>query len=185
MRIFINPGHAPDGNPDPGACNPNSGLRECDVAKSVGEKAAAYLRAVGHEVIVLQSDSLEEIVDAANNWPADMLVSLHCNSASPQAHGIEIFTTPGPTAADQLATAIMNQASNTFPSLMVRADWSDGDVDKEARFYVIRYTDAPAVLFEMPFISNDEEAALMATDSFQETMAAAVARGVTDYGASI
>ena len=181
MKIFINPGHAPDGNPDPGACNPNSGLRECDVAKSVGEKTAEYLRAAGYEVIVLQSDSLDEIVDTANNWPAAVFVSIHCNSASPQAHGIEIFTTPGPTDADQLATAIIDQASKTFPALMVRADWSDGDADKEARFYVIKNTDAPAVLFEMPFISNDEEAALMATNSFQETMAAAIARGVTDY----
>ena len=41
MRVFINPGHAPNGNPDPGAVNANTGLRECDVALVVGTKVAA------------------------------------------------------------------------------------------------------------------------------------------------
>jgi len=38
MKIVINPGHAPNGNPDPGAVNNNTGLRECDVALSIGKK---------------------------------------------------------------------------------------------------------------------------------------------------
>lgn len=28
MRVFINPGHAPNGNPDQGAVNPITGVRE-------------------------------------------------------------------------------------------------------------------------------------------------------------
>lgn len=28
MRVFINPGHAPNGNPDPGAVNPRTGAIE-------------------------------------------------------------------------------------------------------------------------------------------------------------
>ena len=31
MKVFLNAGHAPDGNPDPGACG--YGLRECDVQR--------------------------------------------------------------------------------------------------------------------------------------------------------
>lgn len=30
MKVFINPGHMP--GVDPGAMNPNSGLKECNVA---------------------------------------------------------------------------------------------------------------------------------------------------------
>ena len=33
MKVFLNPGHAPNGIPDPGAKNTETGLRECDVAK--------------------------------------------------------------------------------------------------------------------------------------------------------
>lgn len=39
---FINPGHMP--GVDSGAVNPVSGLRECDVAKKVGELVEYYLQ---------------------------------------------------------------------------------------------------------------------------------------------
>ena len=43
MKVFLNAGHAPDGNPDPGACG--YGLRECDVAKNVADLVRAILLA--------------------------------------------------------------------------------------------------------------------------------------------
>ena len=49
MKVFLNAGHAPDGNPDPGACG--YGLRECDVAKSVADLVADYLTAAGVAVL--------------------------------------------------------------------------------------------------------------------------------------
>jgi len=67
MKIVINPGHAPNGNPDPGAVNSQTELRECDVALSIGKKVANYLDFVGYEATVLQSDSLSEIVTTSNN----------------------------------------------------------------------------------------------------------------------
>ena len=42
MKVFLNPGHAPGGHPDPGAVNSESGLRECDVALAVGQSAESY-----------------------------------------------------------------------------------------------------------------------------------------------
>lgn len=180
MKIFINPGHAPNGNPDPGAIGQN-GTRECDVTLAVGNKLAAFLRAAGCEVKVLQSDDLEEVCEASNEWGADLFVSVHCNSAgSSSAAGAEIWTAPGQSQGDALASAIMAQVEKTFPDMDIRADYSDGDVDKEARFYVLLYTDAPAALIELAFISNQDEEALLQNDSFQSRYAAAIARGVTD-----
>ena len=48
---------------------------------------------------------------------------------------------------------------------------------------MLKYTDMPAVLVEMAFIDNDEDAALLTgkTDEF----ARAIARGVTDYEQSL
>lgn len=182
MRVFINPGHAPNGNPDPGAVNANTGLRECDVALVVGTKVAAYLETAGCETKVLQSDSLDEICEAANSWPADTFVSIHCNSAvSEEANGFEVWTSPGQTAGDDLATCIYQQIMDQFPDRLGRSDYSDDDADKEARFYVLVHTDAPACLVEMAFISNDEEARLLAEPTWQDTYARAIACGVTDY----
>lgn len=181
MKAFINPGHAPGGNPDPGAVGP-SGLRESDVASDVALQAAEYLRTAGCEVMVYQSDSLQDICDQANSWGADVVVSIHCNAAeNPAATGMEIFTSRGQTRADNLARNIMAQMADEFPTLPVRSDWSDGDVDKEAGLYVLINTDAPAVLAELAFITNPEEETILASHDGKRMFAGAIARGVTDY----
>jgi N-acetylmuramoyl-L-alanine amidase len=72
-----------------------------------------------------------------------------------------------------------------FPTLPVRGDWSDGDVDKEAGLYVLNNTDAPAVLVELAFISNPKEEAILASDEGKRMFAAAIARGVTDWQVSV
>ena len=89
MRVFLNPGHAPDGDPDPGACG--YGLRECDVAKSVADLVAGYLAAAGVEVVGnMQSDSLHEVVSVSNCSGADVFISIHCNACNGTANGTEV-----------------------------------------------------------------------------------------------
>ncbi|WP_094607719.1 N-acetylmuramoyl-L-alanine amidase AmiC [Sporomusa silvacetica DSM 10669] len=179
-KIFINFGHAPNGDPDPGAIGP-SGLRESDVNADVGAIAADDLCAAGCEVMTYQSDDLQDICDKANEWGADAVVSIHCNSFSETSTGMEIYTSRGYTRADDLATLIMSQMEGDFPQLPVRADWSDGDVDKEAGLYVLIHTDAPAVLVELAFISNPAEESILGSSNGKRMFASAIARGVTDY----
>lgn len=179
MKAFINPGHCP--GIDPGAIGQN-GLMEADVVKNVGTKTKYYLEAAGVEVEIMQDDSLEKICTAANASGADMFISLHCNAAAnSQANGTEIFTSYGETNADQLASCIMKQFNDTFPDVYVRGDYSDGDVDKEAGFYVLKNTNMPAVLFEIAFITNSFEEEFLGNELNQTEIAKAIARGVTDY----
>ena len=49
MRVFINPGHALGGNPDPGCVNPALHLRECDLAMAYGSLCGKYLEAAGSQ----------------------------------------------------------------------------------------------------------------------------------------
>ncbi|MBU2700598.1 N-acetylmuramoyl-L-alanine amidase [Sporomusaceae bacterium BoRhaA] len=49
-KFCIDPGHAPNGEPDPGAVNSDTGLRECDVALTIGNKVAQYLQEAGYEI---------------------------------------------------------------------------------------------------------------------------------------
>ena len=180
MKILINAGHAPNGDPDPGAVGP-SGLRECDVTESVAALVQMYLREAGVEADFIQHDTLGYICSVANEGNYDLFLSIHCNSFNEDSKGIEVYTTRGWTKADDFATCLMAQASSTFPELFVRADWSDGDVDKEAGLYVLNNTNMPAVLFELPFISNPKEEAWLRCYDNQIEIARAFARGVTDY----
>lgn len=183
-KVFLNPGHCP--GIDPGAVNKTTGITEANVALEIGKLVKKYLEAAGCEVKLLQSDNLnydgvgECVCEAANNWPADVFVSLHCNAFNGMAEGTEIFTSRGQTAADELATCIMAQVENTFGAkLCVRSDWLDGDVDREAGYVVLNATNMPAVLYEMIFIDNDTDLKFLLAN--KDEMAKAIARGITDY----
>ena len=188
MKVVIDPGHA-GRNTDSGAINATTGLQEADVALVISRLVKKYLLAVGYEVKLTrteweqaETDDLSYRTTLANDWGADIFISLHCNStANESAEGYEIWTSPGQTEGDRLATCIYGQIAAEFLDRVGRTDYSDGDPDKESRFYVLVHTDAPACLVEMAFISNDAEAALLADAEWQDRYARAIARGVTDY----
>ncbi|MDD4599607.1 N-acetylmuramoyl-L-alanine amidase LytC [bioreactor metagenome] len=174
MRDFINQGHAPNGDPDPGAVSP-AGTRESDIAFDVGLMVAEFLETAGHEVIVSQSDSLETIVSGANFNQSDIFVSIHCNAAAnPDARGTETFHYYGSSAGRKLATCIQKQIVSSLPVV-------DRGV-KEAGFYVLKNTDMPSVLVELAFISNEDDEKLLINN--KRDFAAAIARGVTDYAST-
>ena len=177
MKVFLNPGHAPGGTPDPGAVNELTGLRESDVAYNVATAAAEYLQAAGVDVQVLQSDSLEDICDTANASGADYFISIHCNSAeNPAALGTETFCYPGSATGYKLAGCVQRQIVDSMHTV-------DRGV-KEAvpgrnGLYVISNTDCPAILVELAFISNEQDERLLAAE--QDGFARCIARGVTDF----
>ena len=191
MKIVIDPGHA-GRDIDPGAVNKISGLQEADITLMISKLLENCLLEDGYEVKLTRNDWEEEETDdlsyrtaLANSWGADIFISLHCNSAENEnAKGYEIWTSPGDTLADRLATCIYGEIAEAFPNMQGRADYSDGDPDKEARFYVLLHTEAPACLVEMAFISNAEEASMLADVAWQERYARAILRGVNNYFAS-
>lgn len=175
MKVFLNPGHAPGGHPDPGAVNRETGLRECDVALAVGESAASYLNAAGVDTELLQSDSLEEICEAANASDADIFVSIHCNAAE-EPNGTETWACAGSYRGSMLANCIQSQLidalNTTDRGVKIATPGVNG-------LYVLTNTDMPAVLVELAFITNPGDEDILA--NAQDALARAVARGVTDY----
>ena len=65
-----------------------------------------------------------------------------------------IYTSKGNTAADELATAIAEAAKTNLPAMRMRADFSDGDIDFEEGFKILRGTLCPCVLSENGFMTN-------------------------------
>jgi N-acetylmuramoyl-L-alanine amidase len=60
----------------------------------------------------------------------------------------------------------------------MRADFSDGDPDTEAPFYVLKNTRRPAVLIECGFLSNDADRAFLRDPENQTDIAAVIAAGI-------
>lgn len=178
--IVIDPGH---GGKDSGAVGTWS--QEKDI---VLEVCFLVRRALGSavDVMLTRSDdrflTLQERPGISNKLAADAFVSVHCNSADNKAaKGWEIFTTPGQNNSDKLADAIGKQYGDEFPAFKSRCDLSDGDLDKEANFSVIRGTNCPSTLLELGFISNVEEEEILNNPEYQLAAAEAIASGILDF----
>jgi N-acetylmuramoyl-L-alanine amidase len=113
-----------------------------------------------------------------------IFVSIHCN-ASPNhnAQGHEIYTTKGFTESDVLAECIATATEHALgrANIKLRYDFSDGDKDKEADFYVLRKTKCPAVLIECGFFDFRPEFDKLSNPLFQGDYGSMVYTGIINY----
>ncbi len=171
--IVIDPGH---GGSDPGAIG--NDLLEKDINLSVSLKLKNELTKLGYNVIMIRTADVEVALQdrpiVANNAGADIYVSIHTNAYdSPTAKGIETYSHPDFTEDGILAKAIHSE--------LVK-DKSLFTIDrglKTANFYVLRETAMPAVLIELGFITNEEDAKILVER--QDDFAKAIARGIDNY----
>ncbi|APC08439.1 N-acetylmuramoyl-L-alanine amidase [Neomoorella thermoacetica] len=173
-RIGIDPGH---GGSDPGAVAAD-GLQEKDVTLAVGLDLRQRLQGAGLEVImsrtVDQDVSLASRAELFNREQVDVVVSLHVNSAdNTTANYVSTFILAPGGQAEKIARSIQ-------PELVAATGWPDGGV-REANFYILRETDAPAVLVEMGFISNPATASLLAKPGTRQALALAIFKGLAAY----
>ena len=85
-------------------------------------------------------------------------VSIHANGFTDEsANGWEVFTSPGETKSDPIATVLYEKAQDEFPERKMRPSMGDGDPDKESKFTVLMDTSMPAILSENFFMTNYRE----------------------------
>ncbi|SNR14549.1 N-acetylmuramoyl-L-alanine amidase [Tenacibaculum jejuense] len=101
--------------------------------------------------------TLETRVNRANKYPKNECFYLSIHSNAGGGHGSEIFTSLGNTRSDAIATIFGEEYQKEFPNRKLRTDFSDGDLDKEEKFYVLMKTQMPAILTESFFMDNFEE----------------------------
>lgn len=130
---------------------------------------------------------LEQRVAKAN-WYArffskTFLISTHANaSVDRRARGFEVYTTPGRTASDDLASLQWNNVNALLGNLIqMRQDTSDGDHDREANFFILRKTTMPAILIEHLFFDNFEDATLLMNEDVVDLFADAQVRTILEF----
>lgn len=181
-KVFIDQGHNPV-NPNAGA--EGNGYREQDITYRIGVVLADLLNnnpdfearlsrnSPTEQIGTSNASSLAQRVREANEWGADVFLSLHTNAyTSPSATGVESFAYREGTngfrlaedVADELAliTGLPNRGTFVRPSL-----------------YVLRRTRMPSALIEMGYITNPGDAALMANDP--ELFALGIYNGILEY----
>ncbi len=181
MIPAINGGH------DPGAANLAVGVQEKTLNLQISLALRERLLDGGHSVVLTRDGdrfvTLSDRVALSRAHRAEAFVSIHCNAAAnKEARGMEVWTSPGKTAADAMAEAVGVSLAAHFLEVPLRKDDSDGDLDKEGRLYVLTMTRCPAVLVECGFVSHDDEARLLQDPERQLAIAEAIARGISKWG---
>lgn len=182
IKIYIDQGHNPK-SPNAGA--EGNGFVEQDITYEIGIRLANLLRSNGNfDVRVSRptpettlgtsnASSLRIRVDEANAFGADYFVSLHTNaSTNSSASGSEALVYSSPSVASELGEDILVWL-NRLTGLRNR-----GIVNRPG-LYVLRKTQMPAVLVEMGFISNPNDAALM--NNSPELFAEGIYNGILQY----
>ena len=182
IKIYIDQGHNPQ-SPNAGA--EGNGFVEQDITYEIGKHLATLLRSNGNfdvrvsrpteETILGTSNasSLRIRVDEANNFGADYFISLHTNASNnTSASGSEALVYSSPSVASELGKDILVWL-NRLTGLRNR-----GIVNRPG-LYVLRKTKMPAVLVEMGFISNPQDARLM--NNSPELFAEGIYNGILQY----
>ena len=115
-----------------------------------------------------------------------VLISVHSNakgdgSVWQDAKGLEAYTTRGETKSDKLAEFLYKRADTNIKGRKIREDWSDGDRDKEADFYIIKKAYCPAVLTENFFYDNKDDLRYLTSDEGIHNVVRLHVEGIIDF----
>jgi len=171
IKIFIDQGHNPTGYHNTGAVG--FGLFEQDITYQVGAYLAELLEADSRFEVRLSrptpdtvlgtnnATSLAERVRLANSWPADYFISIHANAnVNPAVNGTEVYVYQQNTQAYWLAGQVLQNIVETVFT-------KNNGVRVNRSFYVLRRTAMPAILVELAYLSNSQDAEKLRNNQYQ------------------
>lgn len=156
-------------------------IKEGVTNRAIATKLVSRLDFLGVDFALVYDDvadvSLGERCRRVNNLVAktakkSVFISIHSNAG--KGKGFEVFTSVGQDKSDLCANVFCEVIQSTFPAKPLRADKVDGDLDKEANFFVISPTNNKAtarVLLENLFFDNRAEAEILLSPAGQQSLA--------------
>lgn len=169
--VVIDAGH---GGKDQGTSR--NGVLEKDLTLATLKLLKPELEKLGIDVITTRTTDvfleLSEISRISNNAQPNAFVSIHYNaSTNPSIAGLETYYFHPHSLP--LARAVHQRLAGSLPD-------KDRGV-RQAKFYVINHTQAPSILLELGYVSNDEERNRLVNPARQKQAAEAVAKGVLEF----
>lgn len=169
--VVVDAGH---GGKDPGA--PSClGYPEKSVNLQVAQKVASLLKRKGIEVVMTRSGDtfleLEERSAIANRHNADLFVSIHSDSAANNSvRGFTIYVARSASWSSQKAANAISRSMSQVAA--------NGRGIQQADYRVLVNTSGPAVLVELGYLSNNQDASLLRNSTHQNRLANAITEGI-------
>ena len=193
-RIILDPGH---GGQDHGAVGTK--FTEKNINLLLAKALKSVLETNGYAVRLTRADdtfiSLTKRGEIANEWKADLFISIHCNAApNKNVTGIETYlVTPKGSPSTYNTTLQQKEVpGNAFDPLNARlayeiqknllrlTDAGDRGI-KYYRWQVLREASCPAVLIETGFLSNIKEELKLADNEYQKRLVIGMANGIIEF----
>jgi len=175
-RLIIDPGH---GGKDPGAVNKRLGIKEKDINLSVALLMRRFCWTgdyLFNSYMTRRKDefvSLAERCKKADFFKVNAFMSIHTNARPMKGKPgieIEVFHYPGSKRGREFANItlglLLGEVRNVTEVISRGA--------KEKAFYVLKHNTMPAILVELGFISDDEEALFLNEPINQKMIAKAL-----------
>ncbi len=177
--IVVDAGH---GGPDSGARGVNN-IFEKEITLAVARKLAGLLRQSGAIVIETRSDDIDLSTELdkqlkrrhrgdlkgrlgiARKANIDAFVSVHCNAGpSPEWRGAQVLYLEGNQEGEELAKITQSSfRENLLPTKR--------GIESNRTLYLLKRIKGPAILAEIGFVTNPEEAAQMIKSKYQAQVA--------------
>ncbi len=169
--IVVDPGH---GGKDPGA------MANSLVEKDLNLTISMYLKDLLDEngsiqvYYTRQSDvypTLQERCDLANEIEADFFLSVHNNAFNPSETGTETLYYP----SDASGVLTSPELAKIFHENMIdlTGNYNRGIKQRE-NLFVLRHTAMPAIIMEVAFLTNGNDASKLKEDKYLHTVAEAL-----------
>jgi N-acetylmuramoyl-L-alanine amidase len=179
--IAIDPGH---GGIDSGASG--NRVAEKDITLAISAKLAALLEQYGVNVILTREEDIDyytrgkggkrndllERIKRIEDSGAELFLSIHCNAyRGANLSGAQVFYNPQLEQNKKLAETLQRVLKG-FPMGNKR------QAKEDLHILLLKKINIPGVLIETGYVTNKEEAVLLADDSYQQKMIENIARAL-------
>ena len=182
--VVLDPGH---GGGDPGTVGRGT-TTEADNVLAIAWELKSMLEKAGAQVILTrqgdtspeqgtaflgqENGQLAARVATANRSRGEILISLHNDwhdNSSVQGTSVHFFKSQDLALAEALQKSLVSQIKSVDLGI------------KRSNFYVLRNTRMPAALVEIGFLSNPQEAGLLAKPNYRLEVARGLLAGINEY----
>ncbi|MGC8815222.1 MAG: N-acetylmuramoyl-L-alanine amidase [bacterium] len=181
ITVVIDPGH---GGNDSGAVNYNLNIKEKELTLKISLLVKEKLEKMGYRVVLtryndqevtgspVDTEELQARVNIGYKNNAMLFVSIHINASTYSfANGVMTFYNKD----------IDYNLANFIHSELIKTDIFEDKGIRQANFYVMKYNKLPAVLLELGFITNYNDALKLMNYENLNKLAIAIAKGIHNY----
>ncbi len=185
--VVIDAGH---GGKDPGKVGVNE-ILEKDINLRISLRLKSLLEQNDVVVVMTREEDKDLASENASNRKNEdlraranlvaetkptVMVSIHQNSyPEAEVDGAQVFYYSGSETGRQLGNMVQNSLKTEINDGNHRVAKANKD------YYLLKKSVCPAVIVECGFLSNPQEAALLATEEYQEKIAFAIHLGIMEY----